>query len=76
MGFSVELALSDGLQHSRPGWLSAKLATMRRTENCTLPALARNSVFEIHHPELAIVERTQVMIGVPGPDGPLRFSVP
>jgi len=26
--------------------------------------------FEIRHPELAIVERSKVIIGVPGPEGP------
>ena len=36
------------------------------------------SVFEIGHPELAIVERSKVIIGVPGPrglDGPAERSI-
>ena len=28
------------------------------------------STFEVRHPELAIVERSKVIIGVPGRDGP------
>ena len=34
--------------------------------------------FEIRHPELAIVERSKVIIGVPGPeglDGPVERSI-
>ena len=32
--------------------------------------LSDGSSFEIRHPELAIVERTKVIVGVPGPKGP------
>ena len=36
------------------------------------------STFEIRHPELAIVERSKVIIGMPGPeglDGPVERSI-
>ena len=36
------------------------------------------STFEIRHPDLAIVERSKVIIGVPGPqglDGPVERSI-
>ena len=32
--------------------------------------LSDGSSFEIGHPELAIVERSKVIVGVPGPEGP------
>jgi hypothetical protein len=32
--------------------------------------LSDGSAFEIRHPELAIVDRNQVIVGVPGPRGP------
>jgi hypothetical protein len=32
--------------------------------------LSDGSSFEVKHPELAIVERSKVIIGVPGPEGP------
>ena len=40
--------------------------------------LSDGSAFEIHHPELAIVERSKIIVGVPGPqgpDGPVERSV-
>ncbi len=40
--------------------------------------LSDGSTFEIRHPELAIVERSKVIIGVPGPkglDGPVERSI-
>ncbi len=40
--------------------------------------LSDGSEFEIRHPELAIVERSKVIVGVPGPlgpDGPVERSV-
>jgi len=40
--------------------------------------LTDGSTFEIRHPELAIVERSQMIIGMPGPagpDGPVERSV-
>ena len=32
--------------------------------------LSDGSSFQIDHPELAIVERSKVIVGVPGPQGP------
>jgi hypothetical protein len=32
--------------------------------------MSDGSQYEIHHPELAIVERSKVIVGVPGPKGP------
>ncbi|MEW6249008.1 MAG: hypothetical protein AB1716_00030 [Planctomycetota bacterium] len=32
--------------------------------------LSDGTMFEIRHPELAIVERSTVVVGVPGPEGP------
>lgn len=40
--------------------------------------LSDGSTFEIRHPELAIVERSKVIVGIPGPrgpDGPAERSV-
>lgn len=40
--------------------------------------LSDGSKYEVHHPELAIVERSKVIIGLPGPqgpDGPVERSV-
>jgi|WetSurMetagenome_2_1015567.scaffolds.fasta_scaffold1473836_1 hypothetical protein len=32
--------------------------------------LSDGSEFDIRHPELAIVERSKIIVGVPGPEGP------
>jgi len=46
--------------------------------SCFRSSLSDGSAFEIHHPELAIVERSKVIVGVPGPkvpDGPVERTV-
>ncbi len=40
--------------------------------------MSDGSAFDIRHPELALVERSKVIVGVPGPkgpDGPVERSV-
>ncbi len=40
--------------------------------------MSDGTAYEIRHPELAIVERSKVIVGVPGPqgpDGPVEHSV-
>lgn len=32
--------------------------------------MSDGSSFDISHPELAIVERSKIIVGVPGPEGP------
>jgi hypothetical protein len=32
--------------------------------------ISDGSAYEVHHPELAIVERSTVLVGIPGPQGP------
>ena len=40
--------------------------------------MSDGSIFDIRHPELAIVERSKIVLGVPGesgPDGPVERTV-